>query len=201
MRFFQTLPLWLIIFFLVLPLKTPVLGIKFSLIAPTGELKRGDTARFTVNIDTKGETVKETQIGATYQSQYLEFVNAVPTDDFPNITVSRQSESSMIISGSNPNGFTGQGIFTYLDFKIIAKTSGSAQLCSLFTPSPPSSGYPSSSPTGPTSIPTYPQNTSIPNPSPTQTPPRSGGFDKLILFGFTGVLLILFRFVYNRTDQ
>ena len=191
-------------------LAKPALAIKFSLIAPTGTLKRGDTARFTVQIDTQGETVYSTEIGANYQSQYIEFKQALPTDDFPTINVKRLSDSSLLISGSNPSGFNGQGIFTYLEFQIIADAPGSAQLCSLFAPTP-TSGYPTTPPgNSPTPNPTspytqYPTITPLPtyiksSPPPIQKgpPPPTGNFSTVIHLTAISLVLISFRFIYNK---
>lgn len=149
---------FLIIFFHQLLLKN-VYAIRYSLFAPSGTLTRGQTVTFTINIDTQGETVTNATIGMTYETQYLEYVNTIAGDAFPNLTTTPQEGGKLIFQASS-SGFNGNTTFAQVNFKIIADAPGESQLCVLWevpqqeiTPSPTSPP-----PISPTQLPTSGQN-------------------------------------------
>lgn len=153
---------FLLVFFILLGgfffLAEDVSALAYHLIAPQGNLTRGGNAQFTVEIDTEGETIKAALIGMSYEKQYLQFINATPGNSMTSIKITNQTENTFQMEGSNPAGFSGQGIFAYVNFKIIADAPGNTQLCALWGPS----GTPALNPTQPPNQPTAPVPTSLP---------------------------------------
>lgn len=131
----------------------------FDLIAPSGQLTRGQEIQFTINIDTKGSIMKSTQIGAQYQTQFLQYLSTVPGEAVSQLSAQDLGSGKILLTASNTTGFTGKGVFAYLNFKIIAQAPGSTELCTLFVPSTPT--------------PIAPTNPSVPTPTtilPTRLP-------------------------------
>jgi hypothetical protein len=146
--------------FFIFPKKT--LALRYSLIAPSGTLNRGQTVTFTINLDTQGQTVTNAQVGMTYETQYLEYVNTIAGSAFPNLTTQPQSGGKLLFSATSA-GFNGNSTFAQVNFKIIASAPGSTELCVLWQVSPtPSQPTPTPPPTGSSPTPTSPQATSIP---------------------------------------
>lgn len=127
-------------------------ALTFDLIAPTGELQRGQDVKFTVNINTEGKSYTSTKIGMTYETQYLEYVSVSAGNTFTTVTADPQGSGKLIISGNSTAGYSGSGTFAYVTFKLIATSAGSTQLCALFNPDTPT----------PTPQPTTPQPTALP---------------------------------------
>lgn len=138
-----------------------VYAVRYSLIAPTETLTRGQTVTFTINIDTQGATVTNANIGMTYETQYLEYVNTIAGDAFSDITTTPQEGGKLIFQGSS-SGFNGSGTFAQVNFKIIADAPGSSQLCVLWEVTPTQPFQPSQVPQtyqpSPTQLPTSGQN-------------------------------------------
>ncbi len=189
----------LFFFFFYPRLWSVVYAIRFSLIAPSGQLYRGQTVRFTITIDTQGVNVTSTQIGMTYDTQYLEYVGVTAGDAMTAVSASQLGGGRLLLSGENSSGFTGQGTFAYVDLKIIATAPGATELCVLWAPSV----TPSPQPTTP--LPTIPYSTATPiaptspyfSPYPTNiyptTPPQvtalptSGATEKTRLYSYVGL--------------
>lgn len=112
----------------------PVYAAKYALIPPADELTRGQEVQFTVTIDTQGKNLTSAAVGITYQTQYLQYISTTPGDAMGAITVSQQGSGKFIINGSEPSGFSGQGDFAFITFKIIADAPGETELCALFAP-------------------------------------------------------------------
>lgn len=135
----------------------------FEILPPVGNLTRGQTVQFTINIDTQSASISTVQIGVTYQTQYLQFVNITPGESMQQVSVQDLGEGRLLFSGVNPTGFQGKGVFAYINFQIIAQSPGSTELCTLFNPSP-------------TAVPTAvsaratPLPTSVPTRLPTRLP-------------------------------
>lgn len=121
---------FLIIFFHQMILKN-VYAVRYSLIAPSGTLTRGQTVTFTINIDTQGETISNAAIGMTYETQYLEYVNTIAGNAFPNLTTTPQEGGKLIFQATSSQ-FNGSGTFAQVNFKIIAQAPGETQLCVLW---------------------------------------------------------------------
>ena len=143
----------------------------FGLIPPSGTLTRGQDVTFIVNLDTQGAKVTSTQIGMTYDPQYLEYISTTPGDAMTTIDAV-PSENNLIISGSNSEGFTGSGVYAYVTFKIIATTAGSTEICQLYNV------------------------TTTPTPAPTSAPvptelPKSGIGGNTQMLAITGTILLL----------
>ena len=144
----------LVLFFLgIFLLPTKTFALTFDLIPPSGQLERGQEIKFTINIDTEGKSYTSTQIGMTYDTQYLEYVSISPGDTFTTVSSQPQDGGKMIIIGSSTNGYSGSGVFAYVTFKIIAASAGSTQLCTLFNPDTTPTIAPTSPPK-PTVLPT-----------------------------------------------
>lgn len=154
----------------VLIIPDSVLATTFDLIAPSGELIRGQEIKFTINIDTEGKSLSSTSIGMTHQSQYLEFVSVLPGNTFTTVSADVQGGEKLIITGSSTTPYSGSGVFAYVTYKLIATGPGSTELCALFnpaetptaTPQPTSSPQPTSPPGQPTYTPYPPQPTPLP---------------------------------------
>jgi len=155
-------------------------AIKFDLIAPqppAGGFTRGQTVQFTINIDTQGETVNSTQIGMTYNTQYLEYVSTNPGDAMTAVSTNNLGEGKLLFSGENTSGFSGQGTFAYVSLKIIAQAPGETELCVLWNPE--------NQPTSPPSQPTTPPSR-LTNPPP----PTSGEIKGVFTNSFFGLIFI-----------
>lgn len=135
---------------------TQARALTFDLLAPTGELVRGQDVQFTVNVDTEGSSLASTSIGMTYETQYLEYVSVSPGTTFTTVTADVQGDGQIIFTGTKDGGFSGAGSFAIVTFKLIATESGSTQLCALFnpgtTPTPPPNA--TATPIPPTALPT-----------------------------------------------
>ncbi len=149
-----------------------VWAIKYELIPPSGDLSRGQEIQFIINIDTESASITSTQIGMTYDTQYLEYLSATPGNAMNSISVTPLGDGKLLFSGTNNSGFSGQGVFAYVNFKIIAGSPGSTELCVLWAPS--ETPQPTSPPSTP--YPTQPTN-----------PPPSGVVGKNNLSKFLGV--------------
>lgn len=146
--------LFFLLTFVVIP--SSVMATTFDLIAPTGQLTRGQEVKFTINIDTEGKSLSSTSIGMTYDTQYLEYVSVSPGNTFATVSADVQTGGKIIITGSSNSPYSGSGVFAYVTFKLIATQSGSTQLCVLFNPasSPTPTVGPTSTPAPGTPIPT-----------------------------------------------
>jgi hypothetical protein len=154
-------------------------AISFDLIAPTGQLSRGQEVQFIVNLDTEGTSVTNQVVGMTYQSQYLQYVSTAPGDAMNSVTVTNVDDSTLVFTGTNSSGFNGNGAFAYVTFKIIAPAPGTAELCALFQPSVTPSPVPTSV------VPTTPET-----PLPTQLP-VTGTVENTLPVGVVGAVLVL----------
>jgi hypothetical protein len=167
----------IIIIFFLIPNKA--YAIKFDLIAPqppSGGFNRGQTVQFTINIDTQNQTVNSTQIGMTYDTQYLEYVSTTPGNAMTSVATENLGEGKLLFSGENNAGFSGQGTFANISFKIIAQAPGSTELCVLWNPE--------SQPTTPPSQPTL-------SPSRPISPlPTSGEVKGVFTNSFFGLIFI-----------
>jgi hypothetical protein len=149
----------IIVIFFLIPNKA--YAIKFDLIAPqptADGFKRGQTVQFTINIDTQNQTVNSTQIGMTYDTRYLEYVSTTSGNAMTSVATENLGEGKLLFNGENNAGFSGQGTFANISFKIIAQAPGSTELCVLWNPEttptatpPASTPYPTTSPPPPTS--------------------------------------------------
>lgn len=144
----KTLNFFLIVFFCFFFAKN-IYALNFDLVAPSGELQRGQEVKFTINIDTEEKSYSSTQIGMTYETQYLEYVSVSPGDAFTTVSTTPAGDGKIIITGSSSSPYSGSGVFAYVTFKIIAAGPGSTQLCALFNPE-----ITPTSPPNPTALPT-----------------------------------------------
>lgn len=150
----------LALFFFATIFSQKVNAITYELTAPQEQLKRGEQVQFTVYINTEGTTVTTSQIGANYETQYLEYVSTSPGAAMSSVAVTPQGDGKFLLTGTNTSGFSGEDVFAYLNFKIIAEASGSTELCALWAPTTPTvnptvpgSTIPPQNPPLPTSLP------------------------------------------------
>jgi hypothetical protein len=163
---------------------------RYELIAPSGQLTRGQQVQFTININTEGSTVSSAQIGLTYDSTLLQYVSTTPGDAMSAVTVSDLGSGRLLFTGANNSGFSGTGVFASVNFTIIAESSGSTTLCTLWAPS------------------ATPQPTTITGTQPTQAPgttnlPTSGVTTKAsiaTIFGFGFLLLAISSLFLTRNN-
>lgn len=147
--------IWLILSYFLFAQTTQALT--FDLIAPSGQLERGQEIKFTINVNTEGRSYSSTQIGMTYDTQYLEYISVSAGNTFTTVSANPQEGGKLIISGNSSSGYSGSGVFAYVTFKIIAASSGATQLCVLFNPDTTPTPLPTSPPIStfvPTSLPT-----------------------------------------------
>lgn len=175
--------------------------IEYSISAPPGPYIRGKDIRFTISVKVQDAILKTAQIGLTYETQYLQFISVIPGNAMTTVTSSQVGAGKMILAGANPQGFTGEGVYAYVDFKLIADAAGETELCTLWEPI----ATPTPTP-GPTAT---PGPTSTPGPSPTASPltptklPTSGQVTKTSTAAFLGVGLIIayvFFFLFDRKN-
>lgn len=187
MRIVKTL---LIIFLLTSSfwLVKPALAVTYSLVAPAappGGFVRGQDVQFTINLDTTGESITSTQIGLTYDTQYLQYVSTTPGETMTSVSVSDLGGGQLLFTGTNSSGFSGSGTFASVTFNIAAQAPGSTELCVLWAPSP--TPQPTTPPGQPTTAPGQPTNP----PQPTSLP-TSGNVVSTKTLGIIGGFSILF---------
>lgn len=141
-----------IVFVVVMLFTSPghAMAVTYDLLAPSGQLVRGQDVNFTINIDTEGHSFSSTQIGMTYDTAILEYVSVSPGSTFTTVAADLQENGRIIITGSSTSGYSGSGSFAVVTFNIIAQSSGSTQLCTLFNPSTPT---PTTAAPAPTNLP------------------------------------------------
>lgn len=142
-------------------------AVQYSLIAPEGQLTRGQPVTFTINIDTEGQSLTAATIGMTYKSDVLQYVSTTPGNTFPSVTATVEdspqningvsTDKAIVFQAQNADGFSGTGTFATVTFNLIATAPGSTQLCVLFNPS----STPTPGPTS-TTAPAVPQPTALP---------------------------------------
>lgn len=118
----------------------------YDLIAPSGQLQRGQDVQFTINIDTQGQSLTTATIGMTYKTDVLQYISTTPGDSFTTVEAQTQDGGKIIFTASNGSGFSGTGTFAVVTFKIIATASGSTELCVLFNPETPTQPVPTALP-------------------------------------------------------
>lgn len=131
--------------------------ISFSVAAPTETLVQGQEFDFTVSINTWGESVSTVQSKITYDSVSLQFVSITNGNFFSQITNTTPSAGTFNVTGTSASPKVGSGTFAVIRFRIIATSSGEAELCSAslvsVTPTPttpPNGPTPTTPPTAPT---------------------------------------------------
>ncbi len=133
---------------------------------------RGQEITFTISINTEGATLNNTSIGMTYDTQYLQYLNTIPASSFETVTTDNLGDGKLVFYGSSSGGFSGQGKFVDVVFKLIAQAPGSTELCVLWNPQTTSAPQPTS-------------------PQPTQIPKTGNNNYSLKASLFGGGLLIL----------
>lgn len=166
---------------------SPVLAAnpEFKLVlTTTGPLSRGQDIQFAVQLDAKGNTIKAQQIGLAPDTRYIQYLSASPGEAMSTVEVQTFSDGRILLSGSNPSGFTGSGVFAYVNFKIIAEAPGDTTLCSFWNPN--STPTP---PPGATNTP-IPPGTVEPTVLPTRLP-RSGSATFTQIVGIIGAFFLV----------
>lgn len=162
-------------------------ALTFDLVAPSGELTRGQDVKFTVNINTEGSSIATSTIGMTYETQYLEYVSAAPGDTFTTVTVNVLGDGKLLLTGTSTAPYSGSGVFGYVTFKLIATGPGSTKLCALYNPqtSPTATPVPAgpTSPPAPTALPKTGQGDST----------AQGAILASLFFVAAGVSLFVFK--------
>mgnify|MGYP001566602206 CR=1 FL=1 len=164
----------------------PAHALTFDLVAPSGELTRGQDVKFTVNINTEGKSMTNTAIGMTYETQYLEYVSVVPGDSFTTVSADVQGDGKFIITGTSTTPYSGSGVFAYVTYKLIATGPGSTKLCALYNPQTPTVTL---APAGPTSP---PAPTALPKTGESNSTVK-GAILASLFFVAAGVSLFVFK--------
>jgi len=130
---------WLLVFFIIfffLGLVPSVFATKFDLIPPAGTLQRGQDITFTINIDTEGASVTSIQSGLTYDSTLIQYISVTAGAAMSSVVADTATfgTGKILFTGTNNAGFNGTGVFATVVFKIIAQSSGSTEICSLWLP-------------------------------------------------------------------
>lgn len=181
-----------LVFLGVLLIPNSVLATTFDLIGPSSTPVRGQEVKFTINVDTEGASLSSAVVGMTYETQYLQYVSAVPGNSFTTISPDLQSGGKIVITGSSVGPYAGSGVFAYVTFKLIATGSGETQLCSIFNPSSPTS----TPPPGATTAPGSPTNPPVPTSLPTSgesKPAAQGIIIASLFFAAAGVSLFVLK--------
>lgn len=105
----------------------------FSLVAPAGQLSRGQNIQFTVKIDTAGEAVTTSTVTLRYDTKYLKFISAQPADAADAINSTEPTAGEVVLSGTS-NSYTGVGNYAVLTFNIVADAPGGTELCTVYSP-------------------------------------------------------------------
>ena len=122
---------------------SPTFATKFDLIPPSGTLQRGQNITFTINIDTEGTSVTSIQSGLTYDSTLLQYVSVTAGAAMNSVVADTTTYGTgkILLTGTNNTGYNGTGVFATVVFTIIAQSSGSTEICTLWlptvTPTPP----------------------------------------------------------------
>ncbi len=180
-----------------------VYAVKYSLIPPSEEtLTRGQEIQFIVTIDTQGKSLTTATVGMTFDTTKIQYISTTPGNAMSVVSVSPQESGKLLFNGTSPSGFTGQGDFAFVTFKIIADAPGSTELCALFSPQTTSTPTPTPTlaPGVPTSTPTpvvivgvttAPTPTAIPATGSTETTGRVGLIAIALLALFAGTRLFI----------
>jgi LPXTG-motif cell wall-anchored protein len=137
------------VFFLLAP---PTFATKFDLIPPSGTLQRGQDITFTINIDTEGASVTTVPAGITYDSTLLKYVSVTAGAAMNSVVADTTTYGTgkILFTGTNNSGYNGTGVFATVVFNIIAQSSGSTEICTLWlpevTPTPPPNSTPTPAP-------------------------------------------------------
>lgn len=181
MRLLKTIIISFLIFLVSSVIFTqPAYATVYDLLGPTETLTMGQNVTFTINIDTQGTNLTQGQIGMTYDTQYLELVNAQPGNTFTTVTYSPVSTGKILITGSGSN-YNGAGILAYVTFKLIAQQPGSTEICVLWPPT--ATGTPI--PIAPTTPLTQPTNAPLPT-----TLLKTGETKPTLYAGLFGIVLL-----------
>lgn len=145
------------VFFVIVPSS---FATKFDLIPPSGTLTRGQNITFTINIDTEGASVTSIQSGLTFDSTLLQYVSVTPGAAMGSVVADTTTYGTgkVLLTGTNASGYNGTGVFATVVFTIIAESSGSTEICSLWLPTPTVTPGPTAiaatAPPQPTALPT-----------------------------------------------
>lgn len=177
--------IFLVVFFLLLTfflLPMRVFAVTFDLVAPSGQLTRGQSVSFTINIDTEGTTITSSQIGISHDPAILQYQSVTPGNAMTEVEANPTDAGKYLLTGKNGSGFSGKGSFAVVNFKLIATAPGSSQLCALWTPTAPA-------PTSP------PQPTAL---------PRTGAVTQTMAMGIFGVgfsIVAAAAFIFLRKNE
>lgn len=115
---------------------------RYDLIAPSGQLQRGQNVQFTINVDTEGQSLTTATIGMTYKTDVLQYVSTTPGNTFSTVSTQTLEGGKLIFTATSSSSFSGTGTFAVVTFKIIANAPGSTELCVLFNPQTPTTAPP-----------------------------------------------------------
>lgn len=187
MRLLKSFFLLLVFFSLGFCWPKPAEATQFDLLAPTETLTMGQDVKFTITVDTQSSSLSTIQIGLTYDTQYLQFLNVMPGNTFSTINYTTPETGKVLLTASNPTAFSGSGTFAYVNFKLIAGSPGSTELCALYNPT-----------TQPTSPPQQP--TSPPNPTRLPTSGEANITQSFAVLGFVFLLITFGGFYLARKN-
>lgn len=144
-------------------------AVSFTIDAPSGQLTRGQSYDFTVNINTGTEALTTTQANVTYDTVALQLVSVTQGNFFDSVTYQETTSGTILLTGTNAAAKSGSGTFAVIKFTLIATSAGSTTLCTVapVTSPTPTGPAPSATPTVPvgpslTPEPTAPLPTNIP---------------------------------------
>lgn len=108
----------------------------FDLVPPSGALSRGQNITFTININTEGVAVTSIQSGLTYDATLLQYVSVTAGAAMSSVVADTTTYGTgkVLFTGTNNTGYNGTGVFATVVFTIIAQSSGSTEICTLWRP-------------------------------------------------------------------
>lgn len=132
-KYLYSLVLAVIVFAILLPGQV-LAATAFDLSLPPGPYTRGQDFQVTISLDTRGSSLTSATTGLTYDTQFLQYLSTLPGDTMTSVQASPAGSGRYVLSGTNPAGFSGSGSFALVNFKIIAASPGSTEICALFNP-------------------------------------------------------------------
>ncbi|MFH0773633.1 MAG: cohesin domain-containing protein [bacterium] len=182
-------------------LVSPTYATKFDLIPPSGTLQRGQNITFTINIDTEGSVVTSIQSGLSYDATLLQYVSVTAGAAMNSVVADTTTYGTgkILLTGTNNTGYNGTGVFATAVFTIIAQSSGSTEICTLWLPTPTGTPAPTSA-TLPSNTPA-PQPTALPQTGTTDTRNTAIVFAVSLLAAAGGVFYLSQKQRYSFPDS
>jgi len=165
----------------------------FVSVPPIGTFVRGQNIVWTITINTDGAVVNSAQTGLTYDASLLRYITATAGATINSLVADTTTYGAgkVLFTGTNNAGYNGTGVFATIVFNIIAESSGSTEICTLWMPTPTGTPVPTSTYPTPTPAPTLPPHpTTLPQTGTTESRNMAVVFAILLLSATGGVFYL-----------